>query len=140
MAATLSAVLPGLGQLVNGRHRLAKRLFFPFLAVGVLGWLVVQVLSGPRLLATLVDPAVLSGLLVLNVLVLAWRVGAVGQAFFDRQFTLAPGRKGLLGLALLVAVVALPHGLVTIHGLNARDTFGGVFAATSDPDDDPGSR
>lgn len=127
LAAGLSAVLPGLGQLANHRKPLARRFLLPSLAVLGIAWLLVQLFSLPRLAATFVAPSMLSLLLVLNLVVLGWRLAAVGQAFFDRRFTIAPGRLGGGGLVALLLFVALPHLVGMQMGLAARDAFGRIF-------------
>ena len=80
VAALLSAVIPGLGQAVNGRFRLARWLLIPALILGSAGdHRDPAVLAGPPR-AWAINPAVLQTLLVLNVVVLAWRLIAVAQA------------------------------------------------------------
>src|SRR6476469_9156728 len=84
-AATLSAVVPGLGQLFNRRPRLAALFLVPSLVVIGIGLLLVQLQSPARLAAWAVSPQVLSTLLALNVIALVWRLVAVGQAFLDTR-------------------------------------------------------
>ena len=93
-SAILSAVLPGLGQIVNRDQDLGRRFLYPSLiAVGIV-WLVVQLVPLPELAATFVAPTMLTALLAVNVLVLGWRLAAVVQAFFSARYTAAPGRAG----------------------------------------------
>jgi LCP family protein required for cell wall assembly len=137
----LSAILPGLGQLANGRLRLAATFAISSLAIIGLVWLSLQLYSPTRLAATLISPTLLTGVLVLNVVALLWRIAAVGQAFFDRGSSARPGRAGVVALAVLVAFVAAPHVFGLQVGLSARDTFarifqpnqGGVAGATATP-------
>src|SRR6478736_10331904 len=75
-AAALSALIPGLGQLFNGRRRLAVLFLTPSLILLALGALIVGSQSGPRLAAWIISPQVLGTLLMLNLLVLAWRLFA----------------------------------------------------------------
>ena len=82
-AAGLSAVLPGLGQLFNGRRQLAALFLIPSLIVLLLALMIIAVQSPARLAALVVSPQVLGGLMTLNAVVLAWRLTAVGQAFLD---------------------------------------------------------
>jgi LCP family protein required for cell wall assembly len=125
--AALSAILPGLGQLANGRTRLAATFAGPALAIVALVWLALQLYSPARLAATVISPAILTGVLVLNVVVLLWRVASVGQAFFDRRSRGRPGRVGALALVVLLAFVAAPHLYGLQVGLAARDTFARIF-------------
>lgn len=126
-AAALSVVVPGLGQLVNGRTRLAAIFALPSLALVGLVWLLLLLNSPTRLAATLISPAILTAVLFLNVVILVWRVAAVGQAFFDRWSRGLPSRAGVVALALLIAFVAVPHLYALQVGLAARDTFARIF-------------
>jgi LCP family protein required for cell wall assembly len=135
-------VAPGLGQLVNRETRLAAIFAAPVVALLLVLWLVLQ-LDGPASLAArLVAPPVIGAVLTLNGLVLLWRLAAVGQAFLDRRFGTRPTGRGWLGLALLMAFVAVPHGIGNVVGTAASSTYervfsGGVGEATSPPG--PGS-
>jgi LCP family protein required for cell wall assembly len=123
----MSAVLPGLGQLANGRMRLAAIFALPTLAILALMWLALQLYSPSRLVATLINPAILTVVLGLNVVVLVWRLVAVGQAFFDSRAGGRPGRGGALALVVLIAFVVAPHLFGLQVGLSARDTFARIF-------------
>ena len=90
VAALLSAVIPGLGQAVNGRFRLARWLLIPALVLVPLVIIAIQLFSPVRLAAWAINPAVLQTLLVLNVIVLVWRLIAVAQAFFDGRYPTGP--------------------------------------------------
>jgi len=93
-------VVPGLGQAYNRRRRLALGLFIPFALVAAAAALAVWAIPGARLIATAIVPRNLDLLLNLNLTILAWRLVALSQAFFDDRFELRPGRLGLGGLAL----------------------------------------
>lgn len=146
--AAMSAIVPGLGQLANGRTRLAAIFAIPALAIVALVWLALQLYSPARLAATLISPAILTGALVLNVVVLVWRMASVGQAFFDSRAGGRPGRGGVIALVVLVAFVAVPHLFGLQVGLSARDTFarifdsqkGGVAGVTATPGPGDGER
>lgn len=126
-AAALSAVVPGLGQLVNGRARLAAIFALPSLALVLLVWLLLLLNSPTRLAATLISPGMLTAVLFLNVVALAWRLASVGHAFFDRWWRGLPSRAGVLSLVLILAFVAVPHLYALQVGLAARDTFARIF-------------
>ncbi len=113
-AAILSAVVPGLGQALNGRRWLAPRLALPFLVVVGIAGLVVATQSPTRLVATLVAPLTMTILLAVNGAILALRLGATLHAFFDARYPGRPGRLGALGLAIVVVLTAAPH--VVLHG------------------------
>ena len=126
-AAALSALIPGLGQLLNGRRRLAALFLIPSLILLALGALIVGSQSGPRLAAWIISPQVLGTLLALNVLVLAWRLVAVGQAFLDTGRTGPTGRLGIVGLVVIAILVVLPHLAVYRYGSILGDTFDRIF-------------
>ena len=109
VAALLSAVIPGLGQAVNGRFRLARWLLIPALVLVPLVIIAIQLFSPVRLAAWAINPAVLQTLLVLNVIVLVWRLIAVAQAFFDGRYPQVPGRLGFAGLVGVTLLVMAPH-------------------------------
>lgn len=143
-AAILSAVVPGLGQAFNGRRRTAAVFAIPSLILLLIVWLLVQINTSSMLVAQAVVPGTLQLLLVLNGLVLAWRLLAVFEAFVDRRYPGKPGRLGGVGLLVVLALVALPHVVAHAYGTTAFSTFERVFAgaggdATGGPDDDPGS-
>ena len=81
-----------------------------------------------RLAAWAIHPAVLQALLVLNVLVLVWRLVAVGQAFFDSRYPAVPGRLGFAGLVVLSILVLAPHAYAWQVGSAADKAFARVFA------------
>ena len=126
-AAALSALIPGLGQLFNGRHRLAALFLVPSLILVALGVLLMQSQSAARLAAWVVSPQVMGTLLTLNVLVLAWRLLAVGQAYLDTNRTGPTGRLGVVGIVVIAILVVLPHVAVYRYGTILGDTFERVF-------------
>ena len=143
-AATLSAILPGLGQAFNRRGRPAAIFAIPSLVVLAVAWLLFQLNTTSMLLAHAIVPGTLQLLLILNVLILAWRLLAVFEAFVDRRYPGKPGRLGGVGLVVLIALVALPHAAAHFYGASAFSTFERVFGgaggdATGGPEDDPGS-
>jgi LCP family protein required for cell wall assembly len=124
----LSALIPGLGQAYNHRRRLALALFLPFAIVVALTGLLVWVFPAPRLIATAVVPGNLDKLLALNLVLLVWRLVALGQAFLDTRFGRL-GRLGAVGLAIVVLFTVLPHVGAQYVGGIARSTFADVFGA-----------
>jgi polyisoprenyl-teichoic acid--peptidoglycan teichoic acid transferase len=132
----LSALIPGLGQAYNHGRRLALALFIPFAIVVALAGLVIWAFPGSQLIATAVVPGNLDKLLLLNLVLLGWRLVALGQAFLDTRFELRPGGLGVAGLAVVVVLTVLPHVGAQYVGGIARSTFadvfgGGVLAARS---------
>jgi polyisoprenyl-teichoic acid--peptidoglycan teichoic acid transferase len=138
-AAGLSAVIPGLGQLYNGRRRLAAVFLIPSLILVVLGVVLIQTQSPARLAASVAAPQVLATMLTLNLLVLVWRLVAVGQAFLDTSRTGPAGRIGLVGLLAISILVVIPHIAVYNYGTKLGETIGKVFTSTTLGGDDRGT-
>jgi LCP family protein required for cell wall assembly len=130
IAAASSMLLPGTGQALNGRLRPALAFLVPSLVVGAAAWVFLHSDTPAMLVARVVAPPVLAALLVLNVVVLAWRVAAVLGAFLDRRYPLRPGRLGAVGLAVVLVVTAVPHLLAWSYGSAAQAMFGQVFAGS----------
>jgi LCP family protein required for cell wall assembly len=126
-AASLSAVLPGLGQAFNRRARLAALFAIPSVVLVLLVVLLLQLQSPTRLVAWIVAPQVLGALLTLNLILLAWRLLAVGQAFLDTSRQGPTGRLGVVGIVILAILVALPHVVVYGYGTILGETFARVF-------------
>jgi LCP family protein required for cell wall assembly len=131
VAAGLSAVIPGLGQLFNRRTRLAALFLIPSLAVIVLALMLAQTQSPARLAAWIVSPQVLGTLLTLNMVLLAWRLLAVGQAFLDTAQSGPVGRLGIIGIVVIAFLVVLPHVAVWRYGSLMGDTFARIFQPAS---------
>ena len=131
MAAGLSAVIPGLGQLFNRRARLAALFLIPSLVVMVLALMMAQTQSPARLAAWVISPQVLGTLLTLNMVLLAWRSLAVGQAFLDTARAGPMGRRGMIGIVVIALLVVLPHLAIWRYGSLMGDTFARIFEQTS---------
>jgi polyisoprenyl-teichoic acid--peptidoglycan teichoic acid transferase len=131
LAAIGSSVLPGSGQLLNGRLRPALLFGVPTLAVVAAAWLVAQSDRPTMLLAKVIAPSVLGVLLILNAVILAWRAVALLHAFLDRRYPLRPGRLGAVGLAALLAATVLPHAIAWSYGTTAQTMFGQIFAGSA---------
>ncbi len=127
-AAGLSALIPGLGQLVNGRRRLAWFFLIPSLIVIAVGLLLWATQSPARLAAMVASPSVLGTLLTLNLAILVWRLLAAGQAFLDTRRDGPTGRLGIVGIAILALVIVVPHLMVYRYGTAFGDTFARVFS------------
>lgn len=124
-------MLPGLGQLANGRRRLAWFFLIPSLIVLGVGALLWLTQSPARLAAIAASPDVLGALLTLNALILVWRLAAAGQAFLDTRRVGPTSRLGVIGIALIALAVVLPHGLIYRYGTAFGDTFSRVFQPAS---------
>ncbi|HEV7604172.1 MAG TPA: LCP family protein [Candidatus Limnocylindrales bacterium] len=96
------------------------------IAVAVVAVLI-QTQSPARLAAWVVAPQVLGALLVLNLVVLAWRLLAVGQAFLEPTRQGPTGRLGVVGIVIIALLVAVPHVAVWRYGTLLGDTFQRIF-------------
>ena len=138
-AATLSAVLPGLGQAFNRRRRLTFLFLIPSLVLIAFGLLLLQLQSPIRLAAWVITPSVLGTVLTLNLLLAIWRLLAAVQAFLDTRWSGPTGRLGIIGIAVIVIAIVVPHVMVFQYGRLLGDTFAEIFesqalAAQSGPD------
>lgn len=122
----LAAVFPGLPHLVRGRRSWAALLALPVL-LPVLGVALLALATSPTALAArLLDPAVLTALLGAQILLLAWRLLAIGAVA-----VLAPLRaraSTVLAALLAVALVVLPQAAAASLTVDARDAAAQVFA------------
>lgn len=103
----------------------------PIIAILSLGLLIVATTSGPRLAATLFDPAVIWALLAIQAALLVWRLLAVGSSLWDPRLS-PPGRREALPIAaiLLVAVIA-PQAFAGYATEVARETADEIFTEAS---------
>ena len=126
-SAGLSAIIPGLGQVVDRRPRLAAVFLIPTLVLVLVALLLFATRSPASLAASIANPAVLGALLTLNLVLLAMRLLSVGIAFLDTRRVGPTGRMGIIGLAALAVVVVVPHLVVYRYGTAFGDTFARVF-------------
>jgi LCP family protein required for cell wall assembly len=144
LAAALSFVLPGLGQGWLGDFRRGLTLAMPvLLLIGfALGVVVFQ--GRARALGLLVQPGVLIALLILNAGLLAWRVGAIVDAWRLARRTsphvVAASRTrevaAATALAVLLAATLGMHVGLGFLGYKTYDTITTVFA-TPEPSPSP---
>ena len=124
LAAFLSFLFPGLGQAYNGQSGLAWLLGIP--ALVVVAAVVVALLVGtPRLIAQLFDARFLIGLVLLDLVVLAWRLVAIVQAHGHRD-RFAIRRWATWATAILVIVTLAMHALPAYYAAKAIDTLNTV--------------
>lgn len=131
-AAIASSLIPGLGHLIVGRRR-AGVVFIAPLLVGLIG-LAIVVATQPivRSAAYLADPAVIGTILVVELLVLAWRILAVGTVLLDPRFPRLRLRDATPLVLLAIFVVAPQVGFAAATA-TLRDSEARIFQpATSD--------
>lgn len=146
--ALFSAILPGAGQLAQGARRRGLLLVGLALFIAAVTGGLVLATGLDRMLAWIIRPEVLLGLLVFNVALLAFRLFAVldafrsfprpsallsedlGQSRLERR-TLAKNKKlSLLSatlLALVLLLTAAPHVLAGYYMYVSRDMVTSLF-------------
>jgi LCP family protein required for cell wall assembly len=133
LAALLSCLIPGTGQLYLGHRRRGTAMLVVtvlFLAVGIGLW------SDPAALSRIaVQPRALLALLVADAGLLVFRVVAVLDAYLlavrdgRRARASAGWRQGAaVGLVAIVALTAAPHAAAAYYDLQAYDLLTSVFA------------
>ncbi len=135
MAAALSFIWPGLGQLAAGRRREAALLAAPPLLV--LLFVTARLVGRLDLAAvTMLDPA-FAGFLVIAVVALGgWRIVAVVDAW--RQALKAPPTRRAQGvLAGLLVAILLSHALVGYYAWAFFDAGSRIFTGSSEPQPTP---
>lgn len=135
IAALLSFVLPGLGQLWLGARR--RGIVFALPAAALVVVLVAMAsLSWQTVLGFLVRPETLLAILVLNVVLTLYHAAAVADAFRLARRRLAsagaPARALSVPLVILLVVTLAVHGLIQYVGFRAYETASAVFI---EPDD-----
>lgn len=133
IAALLSFLVPGLGQAWAGWAARATLVAAPavLLAGVVAGTWIAGGANGA--IALLLRPGVIPALLVLNVVVLAYRAWAILDGY--RLASRTNRRSGRIGRIVLVALLAVTvgmHGLAEWVGWNGYQLISGVFH--EDPD------
>jgi LCP family protein required for cell wall assembly len=124
-AAFLSFVMPGLGQGYNGQWLLATVLAVPVLLVVGLGVGLVAGGDGSAVVARLIDTGILAALVVLDVVLLAWRLVAIVQAHLARSRFSLRSWTGLVTAMLVLATLGM-HTVPAFYAAKAIDTLGSV--------------
>jgi polyisoprenyl-teichoic acid--peptidoglycan teichoic acid transferase len=136
-AATLSFLLPGLGQLALGRPRRGLLLALPFLAL-VVAVIVVLAPDPTEALDLVLRPEAVPALLACLAVLLVVHLGAILDAERLARAVRPPvGRAGVVAsgvLAVLLVATLGAYGGVGYVGAEAGDTLGQVFLP-----EDPGS-
>ncbi|HEU4399767.1 MAG TPA: LCP family protein [Actinomycetota bacterium] len=134
LAALLSCLLPGAGQLYLGHRRRGWTMVA--ITVGCLA-IAVGLLSEPTALSRMVvQPGALLALLVADVGLMAFRAVAVVDAYLlaTRGRILAPPshlrRSAAAGLAGILALTAAPHAAAAFYDLQAYDLLTTVFSGS----------
>jgi LCP family protein required for cell wall assembly len=127
-AALLTTLLPGLGHLARGDRRRAALFLAP--AVTLIGATLLLVLFGgtTQLLFLLVTPGSLFLLGVLNLLLAAWRIGALAHLLRGARL---PRRDRVIVAAATLLLIAAPHLTVGRSLVAFDELLNETFAETS---------
>ena len=127
VVSVLSAVVPGLGQAINGRRRLALGFLLPAVVLLVAVGLILLSTPPATVLARLVEPNALALLGVLNLGILAWRLAAIGQAFGDPRSGPRVTTPAIFGLVVVILFTIAPHMMAKSWVDAAQTTFARIF-------------
>ena len=130
-AALASGVVPGLGQLLQGRRRAALIAVAPF-AIGFIALAALLLLGGPIAVASaLAGPGMLAALVTALLLLAIWRIVVVFDA---AQGAMRTRRNAAVLLAALVVAVAPELGAAAVVE-RARSTSESIFSGFGDDGD-----
>jgi polyisoprenyl-teichoic acid--peptidoglycan teichoic acid transferase len=121
----LNAIFPGLAHAVSGRRRWALLLALPVLLPMLALVAFMLATSATSAAARLVDPAVLGALLVVQGVLLLWRLFAVGAVGVIAPLRLRPSTVAAAVIA--VAIVVGPQLVLGSLTMDARDAANEVF-------------
>ncbi len=127
IGALLSFTFPGLGQAYVGQRR-AALLFAGPTALVVLGSILAAIVLGEQFLNQLLSAPVLVGLLVANMALMAWRLGAIGHVGLRRDHS--HGTRRAMSVVLVVALLATTVGMHAWAGMligQLNESLGEVF-------------
>ncbi len=133
IAAFLSFLWPGLGQLYLGRRVAALVFALPIVAIVL--YLVVELLSSPTVfIARLFVPSVAVTVLVVAILAAIWRLLSMVDALLPRRGIPVPSRRRLPPVFLVLAlVVVATHGTVAYGAWSFYDAGARIFVPPSRP-------
>ena len=126
LATLLSVVVPGLGQAYERRYLRAFVWFSPVLVLSFLSLLTVE-LSVADLVGAALDPNVLWGIFWVNVVGVAWRLGAAIDAYRLANGGVSGPIAFAVGWALVALMIALPHLIVGRYTFDAVTLVSAVF-------------
>ena len=126
LAAVLSFVAPGTGQLLTGRVK-AGLLFLIPLVILVLAAIGLASGDRVRILEIAVQPGIFTAILVLDVAILCWRVAAIVDAWWSGSAHDQRTRLGTVTVVALLTVTIGTHVLIGTQVVAARDTVAAVF-------------
>ncbi|RLE15586.1 MAG: hypothetical protein DRJ28_03755, partial [Actinobacteria bacterium] len=129
VAALLSALIPGAGQLYARRPLRALTVFLPTVVLAFGGYEFVS-RGSVGMAVLLVQPSFLSGMLIVNVLILGWRAAAVIDAYLVTESSRDRSWMPIV-LTLLLLGVAVPHVVGWSYGTKTLRARATVFVPAS---------
>jgi len=129
VAALLSALIPGAGQLYARRPLRALTVFLPTVVLAFGGYEFVS-RGSVGMAVLLVQPSFLSGMLIVNVLILGWRAAAVIDAYLVTESSRDRSWMPIV-LTLLLLGVAVPHVVGWSYGTKTISALETVFVTAS---------
>lgn len=136
VAALLSALIPGAGQLYSGDPFRGVIVFSPTILVisGLYSLTEKGTIGAAELL---VQPRFLTALITANALVLAWRIAASIDAYRITTRERERGVGSVAVLAVMLAVLALPQMVGWVYGAETIDAINTVFVVSTVDETDP---
>jgi anionic cell wall polymer biosynthesis LytR-Cps2A-Psr (LCP) family protein/TM2 domain-containing membrane protein YozV len=134
LAALLSFVFPGLGQIYAGETRKGIIWAIPMLLILLGGaWLI----FGGKAISVFTSSNAQLGLLVFNIAFFFYHVAAMIDAYDvarrERTVSYSRPRGAPVALAALIAVAIMIHGFPEVYGLDAHNTYVSIVPATQRP-------
>ncbi|NND01750.1 MAG: LCP family protein [Acidimicrobiia bacterium] len=128
LAALLSAIVPGAGQLYAGQRR--RGIILLALSAALIVAALVWVAADPIAVAKLAfEPSVLKGLLVADVALLAFRIWATWDAYRSAAPPSRPPAAAMAAAGIVAAAMLIvPHALFASYDLTQLDLITSVFA------------
>jgi anionic cell wall polymer biosynthesis LytR-Cps2A-Psr (LCP) family protein/TM2 domain-containing membrane protein YozV len=131
LAALLSFIFPGLGQIYAGQTRKGVIWAIPMLLVIVFGlWLVI----GGRLIAFATDAQNQVALLIFNIAFFLYHVAAMIDAYDVARratsFGYTKPRGAPIALAALIAIAIMLHGFPEVYGYDAHNSYCAIVNCT----------
>ena len=136
IAATLSALVPGAGQLYARDPYRAAIVFSPTVLVAT-GLYAFSTRGTIGMAEMLVQPEFLSALLVANGMILVWRIAAAVDAYVITSRGSGRTTGAVVGLALMLGLLAVPQLIGWAYGAQTISALNAVFVASSETVDVP---
>jgi anionic cell wall polymer biosynthesis LytR-Cps2A-Psr (LCP) family protein/TM2 domain-containing membrane protein YozV len=134
LAAVLSFIWPGLGQVYAGDTRRGIIWMIPMFVLVIAGaWFVL----GGSAIAAVLNSNIQVALLIFNIAFFFYHVAAMIDAYdvarHDRTVSYSRPRGAPIALAILVAITIMIHGFPEVYGYEAHNTYVSIVPSTPRP-------